>query len=139
MVIASSLDKVAAVGEAVRELCRCEGLTEEDAGLVELGIVETINNAIEHAYPEGAEGRIDLRMTVDEERVEVSVGDDAPAADPATFLPPEPRAFDPSDRSSLPEGGFGLAVVHRVFDEVRFARDGRWNRLTLIRKRVRIR
>lgn len=137
VLIVPSLDAVPAIGEAVRDLCRHSGLNEADAGLVELGIVETINNVIEHAFggAEQTDGRIDVRLRIDDDRVEAMISDEGAAADPATFLSKGPPSFNPAERESLPEGGFGLGVVHQVFDDVKYERDGAWNRLTLTRSR----
>lgn len=134
MVVAPSLEAVPAIGEAVRELCRAEGLSDADASLVELGIVESVNNVVEHGYHGGGEGRIDVRVIADGRGVEASIRDDAPPADAKVFERPAERPLDRNDRTSLPEGGFGLGVIHTVFDEVTYGREGARNLLTLIRR-----
>jgi serine/threonine-protein kinase RsbW len=131
VVIDSSFDAVPPVGEAVRALCRGEGMSELDAAMVELGIVEYLNNAIEHAFGGRPGGQIDVRMLVDAQRVEADISD---GGSPPRGAPLDARtapAFDPADRSSLPERGFGLSIIRRTFDEVGFGRQGQRNRLTL--------
>lgn len=134
-IIDSSLDAVPAVGNAVRALCRDGGFAEADAAMVELGVVEAVNNAIEHACSGAAGGRIEIAVSVDGTRIDARIVDDGQPGDPAAFGSAQAPAFDPADRASLPEGGFGLSVIRSVFDEVSFARDGGRNVLTLRRTR----
>lgn len=134
--IASSYDEVAPVGEAVRALCGREGMSALDAGLCELAVVEAINNAIEHAYGGGPDGRIDVRVSVDAARVDAEIVDAGAPIDPAAAAAPGSLPSGPVPREALAEGGRGLAIIRGIVDELTFERDGDRNRVRMIRRRT---
>jgi serine/threonine-protein kinase RsbW len=135
VVIDSSFDAVAGVGEAVRALCRSEGMSESDAAMVELAIVEWINNAIEHAYAGTPGGEIAVSLVVDAQQVAAEIVDDGRPLDGGALLSHAAPEFDPADRASLPEGGFGIGIIRNVFDEVTFGRERERNRATFRKRR----
>ena len=104
--------------------------------MIELGIVESVNNAIEHAYGGRSGGEVEVRMTINAREVSADVID---RGSPMSVPPLERKApeLDPADRESLPEGGFGLSIIRSVFDEVTSVSEGNVNRLTLRKLRTR--
>lgn len=82
-----------------------------------LAATEAMNNAVEHS---GAQA-ISLELTATETGVILSIVNDGRRFDPTqhTAMP----SFD--DDADLPEGGFGLALVRALVDELSYAhRDG---------------
>jgi serine/threonine-protein kinase RsbW len=133
--IDSHLGNVSLVAVAVNRICVELGLDDLSAGQVELCIVEAATNAIRHAYHDepGHTVGIALAAYTDQLNIEVS--------DSGTPMPVEQEQrllhgthaiqSQTSDRSSLPEGGRGLQIIHDLMDEVSYVRLGNINRLIM--------
>jgi serine/threonine-protein kinase RsbW len=133
--IDSSLGNVSLVAVAVNRICVQLGLDDLSAGQVELCIAEAATNAIRHAYHDepGHTVAIALAAGTDQLKIEVS--------DSGTPMPVEQEQrllhgtqaieFQTTDRSSLPEGGRGLQIIHDLMDEVSYVRLGNTNRLIM--------
>lgn len=136
--ICSTPEAVALVTTSVAAVCRARGV--DGASLVELAIAEALNNIVEHAYEGRGDDVIEVLMRVDahELRFEIVDAGVSSTAELARLMSeavaPE---FDLHDRSTLPEGGMGLALIRSVMDTVDVTRRDERNRLLLIRKLVR--
>lgn len=132
--IDSTLEGVAEVGASVRALCTRAGVSDAEAALVELAVVEAVTNSIAHGYQGRPGGHVHVRAQVDRTDVRVEVEDGGPPVDPGRLRPaPEPQ--EPPARADLAEGGRGLTIIRGVFQDVAFARVDGHNRLTLRRRR----
>lgn len=109
--------------------CERRGL---GAGLrADLAIVlgEVLNNIVEHAVPQAAEGWIEVEVTHTAGRLQVET------VDAGVPLPPQllsgaalPDMGDtPVD---LPEGGFGWFIIHALAKDMVYEREGGRNRLS---------
>ena len=131
--IESRLEHVAMVGAALRAVCGLTLLSEEQAGELELGVVEAVNNVIRHGYRGRPGMPVSVTITLHEDRVEVAIRDRGEAI-PAGLLE-EARGrgfgFDPGDAEALPESGMGLGLIALVADEVRYAPADGENTLSL--------
>lgn len=133
--IDSSLDEVPRVGAAVREHCLDTGLTDFEAAMVELAIVEGVNNAITHAYAGRPGGRVGIVLNVGPEFIDAEISDGGPPVDPQRMAA-RPVEDVPLDRESLAEHGRGLDIIRGIFEDVSFARMNDRNRLKMSRRRV---
>lgn len=97
----------------------------------QLAVAEACENIVKHGY--GAEGLGEIRVSVDSAPGELTIElvDSAPP-----FNPARRPLMQPWDDEDPPVGGLGLLIIHRVMDEVEYARRGGKNRLTM-RKRLR--
>ena len=68
---------------------------------------ELISNALKHAFPNGAKGRIRIELKAHEERISLAVSDDGVGL---------PQGFEPKKHANL-----GLQLVHTLIDQL----DGR--------------
>ncbi len=84
---------------------------------VVLAVDEACANCMRHAYRGRTDEPIHVRLSADDEWVEISVSDrGVPCpADQAAYRPMSPPAPD-----SIEPGGLGVKLIYRVFDEVRF-------------------
>jgi anti-sigma regulatory factor (Ser/Thr protein kinase) len=129
---------LAALASDVRRFARQRDLPAPLLRDVLLALDELVSNCIRHggvaASPKpggGAGPRIRVRLTLDDDELVIEVHDDAPAFDVLTQ--PEPPLDQPLGERPL--GGLGIHLVRRLMDEVRYAREGGENRVTL-RKRI---
>lgn len=105
------------------------GVAGEEVGTVELVLAEIMNNITEHAYPEGAEGVIELDIDRDGAALTFKILD---------WGRPMPGGLLPEGRShpenlpleSLPEGGFGWSLIRQLTEDLAYQRRGGANVLT---------
>ena len=92
---------------------------------LKLAVTEACGNAVQHAQPEvGAV--VTVRLTVDDDAIEITVADDGPGIDTASI----PAAPD----GDVPESGMGLAIIHALVDRVEIG-PGDGGRGTIVRMR----
>jgi serine/threonine-protein kinase RsbW len=93
------------------------GAAEDLRTRAQIALAEACNNIVEHAYqpiPTGVEPMISLDIAGDPGGIQVTLRDRGRAMPegplPGRELPP----FDPEDPASLPEGGFGWALLREM-------------------------
>ncbi|MGC9417957.1 MAG: ATP-binding protein [Rhodovulum sp.] len=98
-------------------------------GMAETVLAEVLNNVVEHAYKQGGDGPIELRLQRSGNRLLVDVRDyGAPMPDgtmPGGSLPVSDGLDD-----DPPEGGFGWFLIRALARDLSYARDNGQNRLT---------
>jgi anti-sigma regulatory factor (Ser/Thr protein kinase) len=118
--IRSDLNELRRARQFVREFCRTipEGLLGEDGiADLELAVNEAASNIMKHAY----HGRVDQRIQLDAEtfpgRLSIRLHHLGESFDSAAVSPP---ALDGSR-----ESGFGIYLITKSVDDVRYSRDDR--------------
>lgn len=137
--IDSNLANVSLVAVAVNRICVQLGFDDLSAGQVELCIAEAATNAIRHAYHDEPGHTVGIALAADTDQLKIEVSDSG------TPMPVEQEQrlvhgtqaieLQNIDRSSLPEGGRGLQIIHDLMDEVSYVRAGTLNRL-IMRKQL---
>jgi serine/threonine-protein kinase RsbW len=97
-----------------------------------LALDEIVTNIIVHGYTEGGEHEIRVALALDENALEATVRDDAPAFNPLVVPPIDLEAVG-EDR---PIGGLGVHLVRSVMDGVQYRRDGLEN-VVVMKKALR--
>jgi phosphoserine phosphatase RsbU/P len=118
--IGSELKELSRAREFVREFCRHVpgGLLDQDgAAALELAVNEAASNIMKHAYHGRTDQRIQLDAEIVHRRVSIRLHHLGDAFDPTTVSPP---ALDGSR-----ESGFGIYLITKSVDEVRYSRDER--------------
>ena len=116
----------------IQSLAEAGGIGSGVVGRLQLALEEAITNIMDYGLPVGGLYEIDVRATVGDGIVEVSVEDDGVAYDPVADTP----VFDPQQiMGERRIGGVGVHLVHTLMDEVDYLRVGDRNRLT-VRKRI---
>jgi serine/threonine-protein kinase RsbW len=137
LTISSNLGDVVYVGLFVNKICEHLRMGAESAYQVELCAVEAATNAIRHAYANDPNKEVSVTLAVHSDRLELEVVDTGTAMSPdqeqRLMKGSKVFDFDPTDQTSLPEGGMGLQIIHDVMDEVSYKRDAGANSLQLIR------
>lgn len=107
-------------------------LSADEAGTVELVLAEALNNVVEHALA-ATEGQttVEIRGNHGPDGLRLSIIDQgAPMPDGQA---PRPQAPDLDVALiHMPEGGFGWFMIHTLAQDVRYARVGNRNHLTLL-------
>ena len=104
----------AQVGEATRLRGEVRGwlahldADDETRERVLTAVSEAVDNAVEHAYGDGAEGTVELTLWIDAEAINVSVVDHGAWHDGA----------DPAGPGSHAPRGRGIVLMHRSVDSV---------------------
>jgi PAS domain S-box-containing protein len=118
--IRSDLKDLGRARAFVREFCgEVPGglLDEDDVAGLELAVNEAASNIMKHAYHGRTDQKIRLEAEVTSERVSFRLHHLGDPCDPATVPPP---ALDGSR-----ESGFGLYLITRSVDDLRYTRDER--------------
>jgi serine/threonine-protein kinase RsbW len=93
---------------------------------IDLCAAEAVANVMTHGEAGGGTA-IDLRLQRDGDAVVFEIEDDGVAFDPTTAPAPQPVTLE-SDRV----GGWGVRIVQRLSDDMRYQRANGRNRLTLV-------
>lgn len=101
-------------------------LQEDDFILLEIGVVELVNNIIEHAF-ENLSGSIEVGCALDGKRVTLNFSD-AGLAMPDGIQERYDNATD--DVALDATSGRGLGIIKRCFEQVRFYRADGLNRIS---------
>lgn len=123
----------AGVVEVLRELAGCA--PDDDLHSVELGLAEVLSNIARHGFADRPPGIVRVGWVADPLAIRLVVIDDG------VPIPEDKLAtahgsnldFSETDLADLPEGGFGLALVHRMFDKVDYRSADGVNRMRLER------
>ena len=129
--IDSRVENVSLVGLAVHRICEDVGFSSEDCYALALCSVEAVSNSVRHAHGGEPGHTVTLRLTILPQRVEIRVLDDGSPVPLEKRAPPRELEIDPEDPSSIPEGGRGLFLIHKLMDRVEYGREGSSNVLLM--------
>ena len=124
LLLRSDLDELARLASWVDAWTRQNDVPEQAAQQLDLCAAEAVANVMMHGQG-GSE--IEVRIGRRDGDVVLEIEDDGVAFDPTTAPPPPPVTLD-ADRV----GGWGISIVRKLSDEVRYRRVSGRNRLTLV-------
>lgn len=127
---ATEQDTRTALAEIMDQLRRI-GVTDEQAGGVEIALAEVVNNIVEHAYEGLKPDRIVLRAVVRRGKLRLLLVDHGGPL-PDEELPEGKPADIEKATAELPEGGFGWFLIRTLTRDIRYRRSGNSNHLLLI-------
>jgi serine/threonine-protein kinase RsbW len=113
--------------DALQQFGREHGIGERDLFELTLALEECGSNIVDHALRRNAEQKFRVRLELAGTAMTVELRDRGPAFDPTGA--PARKAMNEND---LP-GGWGIHLVRRYMDEIRYKREGEENVLTLIK------
>ncbi len=128
--IDTRVENVSLVGLAVNRICEDVGFGSEECYKLALCSVEAVSNSVRHAHSCEPGHTVTLRLTILPGRVEIRVLDDGSPV-PLEKRAPRDIELDPEDPSSIPEGGRGLFLIHKLMDRVEYGREGSNNVLLM--------
>ena len=133
--IESDYKHVALLGKAINSLCSLTNFSDIDTYQVELCVVEAVNNAIEHVYEREKGKLVEVTFSLHQSKMTIDICDTGKSMDEKWLRRDNAFPdFDAHDLSSLPEGGWGLSIMHQVMDEVTYRTSNGKNVLTLTKR-----
>jgi anti-sigma regulatory factor (Ser/Thr protein kinase) len=123
------LSELATLRAAVDAVLRGPGVDEHVLFEVNVALEEIFCNVVEHAYPDGGEHVVDVRLELQRGVFRAVVSDDGVAFDP--LAAPEPDVNAPLEERRI--GGLGVFLTRKFMDEVSYRREAGRNVLTLSR------
>jgi anti-sigma regulatory factor (Ser/Thr protein kinase) len=121
--------EIARVLDLIERFADAHGIAARVATAVAVSVDELLSNMIRYGYPECADGRITVALSVDDDRLFARIEDDGEPFDPSCAakaqvgLPPHP-----------PIGGYGLTLVRALADELSYSSGGALNVTTLAKR-----
>ncbi len=107
------------------------GVEADVVGRLEVALAETLNNIAEHGGHPRDEDAIRLTARISDGEVLLQIRDSGnPVPEQHVSSPALPDNSGPLQ--SLPEGGFGWFLIHKLADNVKYAHDGTENHLELV-------
>lgn len=130
LTIQAFLDQVQTLRSLVDQATEEAGFREDEQYATQLAVCEACENIILHGY--GGENEEPIEMLVQSEpgSIQIDLWDNARAFNPAQD--PKQPDWSPDDP---PVGGLGLIIIHKVMDEIQYAREQSQNHLSM-KKRI---
>ena len=111
----------------IATIARSAGFSEGETHDLSVALSEVCSNAFRHSYGERTDGRIDLEAELENGRLSLTVRDYG-----VTFDLPEDDGSQPPE---LAEGGYGLFLIRRLTDDVKYTQMGVGTRVVLVKRR----
>jgi serine/threonine-protein kinase RsbW len=106
-------------------------LNQDAIGQLQIAVIEACINAMEHS--KGTENKIHVSIAADGDHLEVSIESDG-----QEFVEQETgEPFGDRDVAKTPGRGWGIKLMKRFADEVRFEKTGRGTKIILVKKNVK--
>ena len=126
LTIQAFLDQIQSLRTLVNQAAEDAGFPEDEQYATQLAVSEACENIIIHGYGGENTSPIDMRVSSEPGLIQIDLWDEAEAFNPAQ-RPDEPDwTVD-----NPPVGGLGLIIIHRVMNEVRYARENDRNHLSM--------
>lgn len=130
LIVTNETKYLIVVRDFVQRMMKHSKLDAADENKIILAVDEAVTNIIEHGYPLGQEGSIEVEVETDETKFIVKVRDEAPRFDPAGGADLDIDDHVKAGRKK----GLGIFLMRRIMDEVKYTFiDGRRNELTLVK------
>ena len=115
------------LAEVIEQFAREHQLSDEDLNDINLVLDEVVMNVISYAFDDDAEHKIEVRLTLDADRVTMVVSDDGKPFDPESA--PAPMLDAPIEDRKV--GGLGLFIIKALGCEIDYQRKDDRNVLTV--------
>ena len=100
--------------EKLRTMLKRANVSEDITGLCELALHELLTNLVDHAYEGVSNGLIEVQLSCTSDSVIMQTQD---SGTPANVNLDQVHMPDPAD---LAEGGYGMAIIRSLMDDVNY-------------------
>lgn len=128
--IKSNLSEVRDLTNILHGFCAKHKLNETLSSQLELILVEAVNNVIEHAYQNKQDLPIDTVFEASSTEITITIKDNGVVAPTAIYKTDTAMP----DINELPEGGWGIALIHSLADHIEHSRKDGKNILVISKK-----
>jgi serine/threonine-protein kinase RsbW len=128
-VISSNMESVILLSETLHKECDNNSIPEETTMLIRLAIVEALNNIVEHSFKSESFHEIDVYFTFFQKNIRIRLTDNGRPNH--NGIKPVDIDVDPEDIMNVPDGGYGLNIIHQVMDRVDYNRQNSINIMTM--------
>ena len=133
LTFSAELENLGSMLEFIRNGIEKLGFSGKEINQLQIAAEEALVNIITYAYPDG-DGSIEITYSIgnsaeEGKRLEIQIIDWGLAFDPLSL--PEPDIETPIEEREI--GGLGVYMMRNIMDEVRYAREGDRNTLTLVK------
>ena len=115
--------------EALQEFARAQGVPEQSVHGLALALEECGSNIVNHALQRDPRQQFRVMLEHANDSFIIELRDRGPEFDPTAAAERQPKAED----DDLP-GGWGIHLIRRYTDEIRYAREGGENVLRLTKR-----
>lgn len=127
--IDASPDGVGKANAAFTEFAETHAVPDSVRRPVQVAIDELLANELSHGTAGHGSGSVTIEVTLDQDRMSVTLASDGPPFDP--FSQEAPDTSLPVEQR--PIGGLGLHLVQKLMDEVRYERRDEKNLIHMIK------
>lgn len=120
--------------EALQELGRARGFSEQAVFRLALALEECASNIVEHAYRRDPARKFQVRINELGDAVNIELRDQGPEFDPTRIAHPQSDSKNNADADSRPPGGWGVLLAAHYLDEFHYRRESGENVLSLTKK-----
>ena len=128
----SDLKNLSQIRSFIQESAVRIGLSEQGMSEIRLAVDEACANVINHGYKDG-NGDLTVSVDGDDNRMTVTISDNAPAYNPLTETP-EPDLGAPLDIRPL--GGMGVLIVRQNTDAVEYRAGENGGNILILSKNI---
>ncbi len=130
--ITSETKNVTYIVKELEDLCLANKLSQDIIQNVSIAADEALTNIIMHTYKDKADGVILVKLSIDEEKLEIKFEDFGEKYIPENIKNEKPKEFI---LDKLEVGGYGLFLMNEFMDELRFRYDKKNKKNILIMKK----
>ena len=130
LILHNDIQQIPQLAGFVEAIAQEKHLDQSLAMSLNLALEEVVTNVIMYAYPEGADGLVDIEAIIRKESIDFMVIDSGKPFDP-TSIPPVDIDAPAEDR---PIGGLGIYLVNSIMDTVSYRRYEGKNLLSMTKK-----
>jgi len=130
LLLTGSMDHLRLVWQTGETLLEPLAFREDPEGTrynVLLALQEMVTNVLRHAYAGSENNPVRVEFQVDDESFSAVLRDQGKAFNPLE------HKLSPEELEEMPEeaGGYGILITTMVMDEVKYEREGEWNKLSM--------
>jgi serine/threonine-protein kinase RsbW len=112
LIIQSRLEATTEARQWIGQVAQQAGFDADTVFNIELAVGEALANVVRHAYQGETEHKIHLTLSIDDEKLYLTIRDFGQKFEPDTYKPP--------DLDSPTEGGYGIFLMYELMDEVSY-------------------
>ncbi len=116
IVTPSESENLGLIRDFVGRLAHRAGFNEDHVNKIQVAVDEACTNVVQHAYPNGPAGPIDVEVVCNSEKFQIAISDKGVGFHPETLEKPNMVDY----LNEFKKGGLGIHLIQTLMDEVSF-------------------